>query len=477
MYDKLIDGYTNAATRGLDRKQREEVKRELKAHIWDSSEALAAERKMPVDESIVREVIERMGPPGDIAAEYPQARKTILSDRLILGCFAVIVILGILLAAIGGAYGLLWAFAPSEHREDNTSHPGAEKISLDVSTFGNVNVIESETGDVQVIYTINARHGHLNDTVTNTTYTVDGNTLSVKSEARHTNTLSGLISIDDTPPSVVIKVPKSSQYDLHLKTSYGSVTLTPLNGSRALVDSGSGNIVINGGRYDDLEATSEYGSITATYEANTSTFDSGSGNLDLASSEPADSLTATTNYGAIKAKYNATQAQFSSASGNLDLDSSGPADNLTASTSYGSITARYNARTAKFTSGSGNLDLSSDQAADSLSATTSYGRIQAKYNATQATFKSGSGDLDLDSAQTSGSLSASSDYGHIRVTLPAGVLFSADASTSYGKIRHEAIQLVMTEASDNHLIGYTEGGQGALSLKLHSDSGNIEMSY
>lgn len=516
MYDKQIDRFTSAVTRDMNGKQRDEVKRELRAHILDSAEALAAERKVPVDDSIVGEVIARMGPPGEIAAEYPQSRKPIVSDRLILGCFAIIVVLAVLLAAVGGAYGLLWALAPAEHREDITSHPGAAKINLAVDTFGNVNVVESGTGDVQVTYTVRARHGHLNDTVTSTTYSLDGDTLTVKSEATHTNTLGGIISLGDTGGvDVLIKVPKNSQYDLNLKTSYGSITLTALNGSRAVLGSDSGNVVIKGGQYDDLTATSDYGSITAKYEANTSTFTSGSGNLvldssgpansltastsygainarynaaratfksgsgnlDLASEGEADSLAATTSYGAIKAKYNASRAEFRSGSGNLNLDSAGPAESLIAATDYGSITARYNARIATFDSASGNLDLSSAQPADSLVATTDYGAIKAKYNATQATFKSGSGNLDLDSAQTSGSLGASSDYGYVHVTLPAGLPFSVDASTSYGKIKHDTIPLVMTEAGDNHLIGYTQGGQGVLNLKLHSGSGSVEISY
>ncbi len=70
MNDKLIDDYINEVTRDMGARQRNEVARELRTHILDSADALAAERKTTVDDVIVREVINRMGPSGKVAALF-----------------------------------------------------------------------------------------------------------------------------------------------------------------------------------------------------------------------------------------------------------------------------------------------------------------------------------------------------------------------------------------------------------------------
>ena len=70
----LIDKYLNKVTKNMGSKQREEVSRELNAHILDSADALAEERKVAVDDTIIREIIMRMGPAEDLAAMYPEER-------------------------------------------------------------------------------------------------------------------------------------------------------------------------------------------------------------------------------------------------------------------------------------------------------------------------------------------------------------------------------------------------------------------
>lgn len=73
----LMKEYIDQATEGMPGKQRAEVARELKTHILDSADALAAERKVPVDVTILKEVLDKMGPAKKIAAMYP-TKKTIL---------------------------------------------------------------------------------------------------------------------------------------------------------------------------------------------------------------------------------------------------------------------------------------------------------------------------------------------------------------------------------------------------------------
>ncbi len=72
--DELIQDYIKKVTRNLGSKQRIEVARELEAHILDSADALAAERKVEVDENIIRDVIKRMGSPDEVAALYPKEK-------------------------------------------------------------------------------------------------------------------------------------------------------------------------------------------------------------------------------------------------------------------------------------------------------------------------------------------------------------------------------------------------------------------
>jgi hypothetical protein len=78
-----IEKYINNVTRNMGSKQREEVARELKAHIWDSADALAEEKHVEVDDTIIQDTITRMGPAEDIAAMYPKEKAG--KDKIIDG--------------------------------------------------------------------------------------------------------------------------------------------------------------------------------------------------------------------------------------------------------------------------------------------------------------------------------------------------------------------------------------------------------
>jgi hypothetical protein len=109
MYDKLIDDYINEVTKDMGARQRDEVDRELRTHILDSADALAAERKANVDETIIREVIGKMGPASQVAAMYPTP-KTFLemkeikgmwdAVKVLMGMAVVFVLVGIILMVL-----------------------------------------------------------------------------------------------------------------------------------------------------------------------------------------------------------------------------------------------------------------------------------------------------------------------------------------------------------------------------------------
>jgi hypothetical protein len=84
MYDKLIDDYIGEVTDNMGVRQRDEVARELRTHILDSADAMAAERKTTVDDVIIRQVIAKMGPAAQVAALYP-TKKTFLEMKEMKG--------------------------------------------------------------------------------------------------------------------------------------------------------------------------------------------------------------------------------------------------------------------------------------------------------------------------------------------------------------------------------------------------------
>jgi ABC-type branched-subunit amino acid transport system ATPase component len=71
MNERLIDDYINEVTKDMGARQRSDVDRELRTHILDSADALAAERRTSVDDVIIREVLAKMGPARQVAAMYP----------------------------------------------------------------------------------------------------------------------------------------------------------------------------------------------------------------------------------------------------------------------------------------------------------------------------------------------------------------------------------------------------------------------
>jgi len=81
MYNNLIKEYINKVTKNMGSNQRKEVSKELETHILDSAEALAAEKNVDIDESVIHEVIDRMGSPEEVAAMY-SPEKT-FSDKVV----------------------------------------------------------------------------------------------------------------------------------------------------------------------------------------------------------------------------------------------------------------------------------------------------------------------------------------------------------------------------------------------------------
>jgi hypothetical protein len=71
MNNGLIKNYIKKVTKDMGSNQRKEVSKELKTHILDSADAIAAEKNVDVDDFIIREVILNMGPAEEVAAMYP----------------------------------------------------------------------------------------------------------------------------------------------------------------------------------------------------------------------------------------------------------------------------------------------------------------------------------------------------------------------------------------------------------------------
>lgn len=107
-----MDTYINEVTKNMNVKQREEVSKELRSHILDSAESLAAERNVPVNEGIIIEVISRMGPPGKIAAMYPHGSSILKESglariaKVLLSLLLALVIVVVILAMVSPDLGL-----------------------------------------------------------------------------------------------------------------------------------------------------------------------------------------------------------------------------------------------------------------------------------------------------------------------------------------------------------------------------------
>ncbi len=103
----LIDDYVNEVTNDMGARQRDDVGKELRAHILDSADAMAAERKSEVDDVIIREVLAKMGPAEKVAAMYP-AKKSLFEQGPVK---ALISLAGIAFAFLMVA-AILWLVAP-----------------------------------------------------------------------------------------------------------------------------------------------------------------------------------------------------------------------------------------------------------------------------------------------------------------------------------------------------------------------------
>lgn len=67
-----INNYIDEVTKDMSPDQQKEVADELKTHILDSADAIAAARNVEVDEAIINEAVSRMGPPEKLAKMYPE---------------------------------------------------------------------------------------------------------------------------------------------------------------------------------------------------------------------------------------------------------------------------------------------------------------------------------------------------------------------------------------------------------------------
>jgi hypothetical protein len=108
MYDTTINEYLEKVTNGMGPAQKREVQKELRAHILDSADALAAERKKPVDEDLVREVIEKMVPPSKLGNLYP-APSALLQMKRLRQVFSGLILFATMFLLVAG---ILWIVSP-----------------------------------------------------------------------------------------------------------------------------------------------------------------------------------------------------------------------------------------------------------------------------------------------------------------------------------------------------------------------------
>lgn len=114
---------------------------------------------------------------------------------------------------------------------------------------------------------------------------------------------------------------------------------------------------------------------------------------------------------------------------------------------------------------------------DTVYLNTAGGDIYASYEASNVTLKTVGGNIVADTTQTTGTFYANTLGGDIELRLPADTLFTVDASTFGGRIRHSSIHMSPTTENDWSLVGPTEGGAGDLKITLKTMGGNIDISY
>ncbi|WP_424358695.1 DUF4097 family beta strand repeat-containing protein [Methanocella sp. MCL-LM] len=312
MYNKIIDDYLNKVTRDMGHKQRDDVRNELRSHILDSADALAAERNTTVNESVIREVLARMGPAEKMAAGYPVKKGGILSDRFMLvigGIIAIVLILAVVtvLAAAAGACAFL-SLAPvqnggisfvTEQKEYNSSHEAAKNITIDVSTFnGAVEVLPASSNNVDVKVVARAPQGKLDQISANIGMSGSQDDLNVDVAVQR---LPGNMIPGNFGANVYLYVPEESAYNIDIQTSNGLVHVGDFDGRTLKLSTSNGGITVDGGQYSRIEARTSNGRITATYNATDATFETSNSAVNLNTGQSLGSLRAITSNGRISA--------------------------------------------------------------------------------------------------------------------------------------------------------------------------------
>jgi len=107
------------------------------------------------------------------------------------------------------------------------------------------------------------------------------------------------------------------------------------------------------------------------------------------------------------------------------------------------------------------------------------GQVEAMggYESNNATLITLNGKIEVDTLQVTGTLNADTWNGRIAVTLPRDTLFKVEASTWNGQVKHNSIPMIATTDKKNNLVGYTNGGEGNLTLKLTTRNGAIDIDY
>ncbi len=310
MYDKQIDDYLNRVTKDMGYQQREDVKKELRSHILDSADALAAERNMAVDDGIVREVIAKMGPADKMAAGYPVKSRSILADRIILvigGILALILVLVVVSAAVGACAFL--SLAPvqnsgigfvTEQKEYNSSHAAARNISIDVSTFnGVVEVLPASVNNVDVKVVAHAPEGKLDQINANIGMSGSQDNLDVNVEVRRLTGSVITTGFGNYGGNVYIYVPNGSAYNMDIQTSNGMVHVGDFNGEKLKLATSNSGITVDGGQYNNIDARTSNGRVYAKCNATNAIFETSNSAIDLDSQQTTGSLRATTSNGRI----------------------------------------------------------------------------------------------------------------------------------------------------------------------------------
>lgn len=127
MFDNIIDEYLDRVTMYMDAGKSSEIRKELRSHILDSAEAIAAERKTEVNEGIIKEVIAKMGPAEKIAGLYP-GKEMFLKKGGMFKALGALAGIAIAFLVVGIAF---WALTP-----DIQGLPKGEIVSVILSIVG-----------------------------------------------------------------------------------------------------------------------------------------------------------------------------------------------------------------------------------------------------------------------------------------------------------------------------------------------------